>query len=443
MPIAVQWGGQVLMDGAGAPKRQPYALATCLSTVCRVLDVDYVQDWNVGQFEYWGAVGHYTIAEKACEIIDDAQLKALMKANLASITFPLSEINKKNMQGLSTHEFVPLADVPDMVWKVGPNKRGGMTSPEHSNHFADMDKKDSSHRTLLEICEKSAKNIDPDVWMKYYTDPQVKDESKGLLPFRCWQIYDEMVDAVEAGDATRFVCAAGILSHYVGDACQPLHISYMFNGNPAVTETVQVKDKNGDLQPVEQPVAHGVHSAYEDGLVNFHTPEIMDGLHKMLDGKPHGLPLNKDSGFGAAEATVNLMQETFDTIQPLDIVNAYVPIKKLKPKEVADQLWKKFGQDTVKVMANGARTLSMLWDSAWKEGGGTAKVAKAGKISPGAFKKLYIRPDFMHSFTLAQIKPALSAAANGSSGHAKNAAKKKSPTVKKTVTAKKAKSAKK
>ena len=37
-----------------------------------------------------------------------------------------------------------------------------MTSPEHSNHFADMDKKDSNNNTLLQICEKSAANIDPE-----------------------------------------------------------------------------------------------------------------------------------------------------------------------------------------------------------------------------------------------------------------------------------------
>ena len=217
-PLAVQWGGQVLMTGGGTQEGQPYALATSLSTVCRILNIDYVQDWNIGHPEYWGAVGHYTIAEKACEIVKDAQLKSLMMANLNSITFPLGQINAGNMKGLSTKNFVPLADVPDMVWKVGPNKRGGMTSPEHSNHFADMDKKDSNNTTLLELCEKSAKNIDPTVWMTYYNDPKVKDGSKGLLPFRCWQIYDEMVDAAGKGDAKRFVCTAGILSHYVGDA---------------------------------------------------------------------------------------------------------------------------------------------------------------------------------------------------------------------------------
>lgn len=34
-----------------------------------------------------------------------------------------------------------------------------------------------------------------------------------------WQFYDALVDLASAGDMTGFVAAAGLLSHYVGDAC--------------------------------------------------------------------------------------------------------------------------------------------------------------------------------------------------------------------------------
>lgn len=403
LPLAVQWGGAVL---GGEETPQPFALATNLSTVCRELDVDFISDLNSGQFEYWGAVGHYTIAEFACNLVQDSHLRSLMQANAENITFPEAEINGKNMKGLSNQPFVPLADVPDMVWKVGPYKRGGMTSPEHSNHFADMDKKDSSGQTLLDLCEASDANITPARWLKYYKDPKVKDKSNGLLPFRCWQIYQEMVDAVSKRDATRFVCAAGILSHYVGDACQPLHISYMFNGDPAHTETVAVT-KKGVTSDVIQPVAKGVHSAYEDGLVNLHAIDIHQDLHHALDGKTHGLPLNTQSGFGAAKAVVHLMSQTFNVIEPAEIVKAFVPIRKMKPKQVADKLWNKFGPDTEKVLAKGAKTLAMLWDSAWKEGGGDASLAGKGEIPSDDLKKLYINPSFLKSYTLAQIGPAL------------------------------------
>jgi hypothetical protein len=63
----------------------------------------------------------------------------------------------------SVINFVPLAGVPDMVWKVGPYKRGGMNSPEHAHHFADMDRtvdpKLPDGATLLEICDGMPQNV--------------------------------------------------------------------------------------------------------------------------------------------------------------------------------------------------------------------------------------------------------------------------------------------
>ena len=66
-----------------------------------------------------------------------------MDTNLSRISFAAQQINKKTTSGLSKHDFVPLADVPDLVWKIGPYNRG---QPEHPNHFADMDKKNSVTR---------------------------------------------------------------------------------------------------------------------------------------------------------------------------------------------------------------------------------------------------------------------------------------------------------
>src|SRR5262249_49745745 len=144
------------------------------------------------------------------------------------------------------------------------------------------------------------------------------DKSQGLLPFRVWQFFEAMVNFAKAGDVTQFVCAAGILSHYVGDACQPLHISYMFDGDP------DDKVHNG----------HGVHAAYEDGMVDSHTPEIMSGVDKQL-GDRLDLP-DVNDGPSAAVAVVDLMQKTFATIQPGDIVDAFVKVKDEKPKAISD-----------------------------------------------------------------------------------------------------------
>jgi hypothetical protein len=169
-PIALQWGGQIFMDQS--TQGSSYALATLLTTVCNELDVTLLRDWNTGLPEYWGAVGHYSIATKAIGVIRNENLKRLMDANLARISFNMSDINKKNMQGLSKRDFVPLADVPDMVWKIGPYRRGGMTSPEHANHFANMDRRLKQPlpqgATLLDICKNKPNNVNVALWQQYY-----------------------------------------------------------------------------------------------------------------------------------------------------------------------------------------------------------------------------------------------------------------------------------
>jgi hypothetical protein len=405
MPIAVQWGGHVFVGAAGT-SRLRYALATCLSTVCNLLEVDVIRDWNIGHTPYWGAVGHYSIANKACDLIRNGRLKKLFAANLDNISFDVGGITKKNLQGLSKKDFVPLADVPDLVWKLGHYNRG---DAEHPNHFADMDKPAPDGRTLLDICRDHPENVRVGVWQNYYTS--VKDESRGLLPFRVWQFYQAMVEFVRQGAAEKFVCAAGVLSHYVGDACQPLHISYLFNGDPDdAVPTQQRNRRTHQLETVNAPRAAGVHAAYEDGMVDYHAAELLAGIDAQADGP--ALPLVR-GGHAAAVAVVTLMQSTFDAIKPRDIVNAYLKAKGKPPKQIAGDLYEQFGKATAQVMALGCRCLAMLWDSAWEEGGGDATIKELGAIEPPALAKLYQDRRFLPSHTLDTIGPLLGDGAAG------------------------------
>ncbi len=412
-PVALQWGGQVFLNGT--KQSSSYALVTFLSTVCNQLDVTLLRDWHTGLPQYWGAVGHYSIATKACGAVRSDKLKKLMQANLNNISYDVQEINKKSMQGLSNKDFVPLADVPDMVWKVGPHKRGGMNAPEHANHFADMDRrlnpKLPDGATLLEICNGKPQNVTVDVWRRYYDAVQKQfpgeHESRGLLPFRVWQIYDAMVSAVQQADVQRFVCAAGILSHYVGDSCQPLHISYMFDGDPDHSVAGVTRDpKTGEKKRGQVARGTGVHAAYEDDMVDRHVAEIIGGVDSLLSraSKP---PLVA-GGHAAAVAVVDLMQKTFQAIAPKDIVDEFVKVQDQKPAARADAMWKVLGQDTVKVMADGCMCLAQLWDSAWAEGGGDAHIHALGSIEQSALEKLYQSPDFLPSHTLDTIGSVLS-----------------------------------
>jgi hypothetical protein len=373
----MQWGGHVWVNGRSCQRVGRFALATCLSTVCRELNVTLLRDWNTGLPEYWGPVGHYTIGFFACQGIG-GRLGTLMKANQTTVSYPLdsigsrTKINEKGPSGL-----VPLADVPDRLWAHGKTLRGGADKP---NHFADMDKPDpkKGNKTLLQLCAEDPGRVNPDFWLEYYAD--IGDTGRGLLPFRVWQFFDEMVDAVKKHDATRFVAAAGILAHYVGDACQPLHCSFLHHGDrPGLT------DSSGD----------DVHTAYEESMLRKNAVEFLTMMTNAAasPGPPITAPA---SGQEAAQATVALMQRTFKTISPREIVDAFNDSK---------ELWPLFGVRTVKVMGDGIRTLQAIWRGAWKQGGGDTSIveAKLKAAPPTDLIALYMRKTWMPSKTLKTI----------------------------------------
>jgi hypothetical protein len=426
-PIAVQWGGDVLTASHGSA-RQPFALATLLSTVCTLLEVDPIRDWGFALPEYWGTVGHFTIANLACEVVSEPALRNLLNANLENITFQLGDITIKGTKGLSTRGFVPLADVPDLVWKMSPRLPGGQVipgsrgprghNPEQPNHFADMDQPPPDGTPdLLTLCN-NPNNIDPDVWIDYArkfppkqagTDPAA---AMGLLPFRVWQIYDAMVGFLKAGQRDEFVCAAGVLAHYVGDACQPLHISFLHHGdpdNPVTTTITHTKGKKaGQTETVN--LSSGVHEDYEqtmfrDAHGSAHEGEdLKTRLQALLnEGGSNGTLV--PGGRAAAIATVDLMKQTFATIHPKEICDAYdAALENGSSKsEILDMLFTTFGDRTVEVMSFGCRHLALLWERAWAEGDGSANIEDLTASKPSDLARIYNKHNFVQSFLLTEI----------------------------------------
>jgi len=403
-PMAVQWGGHVIVDDSGGKNvAHTYALATILSTVCRELDVDFVRAWNTGLPEYWGDVGHYTIGAKACQLLkNNKPLSDLMMANLDRIAYRDEQIQPKTFKGLSKADFVPLADVPDKVWKMhGVGARGGSENP---NHFADMDKPLANGQTLLDITSDGNGGTNPAkvtvaTFQDYYT--QIKDPSRGLLPFRVQQLYQLMVKASHDNDPANFVAAAGAMAHYVGDACQPLHISYKFNGDP------DHKEPDGNGKMVKR--GDGVHEAYEAHMLNKHAPELLSRLNTKLNIAPgqlgtHGRTDFCASSHDAAVKVVDLMRAAFGTITPDDIIDVFVSDE--------SKLWDRFGEQTVDLIADGSRCLALLWDSAWRAGGG--KITVLGSVDKDALKTRYNDPKWAPSLKLADISSELDGSGPGS-----------------------------
>jgi len=370
-PIALQWGGNILKgDNHGSGLR--FALATCLSTICRELDMDIISKWNVGLSEYWGKTGHYKIAATACDLVTDRKLKKLLSANKSVIAFSDQAIEAGDLKKIDAKQFVPLADVPDYVWRTYRKK-------DAVSHFADMDEEGRGNykgKTLLALSAKKS-NIDIDVWNRFYDSLDFKSKERGALPFRVWQIYSQMVNFVRESNISRFVCAGGVLSHYIADACQPLHISRLHHGNPG-------KKK-------EKPV----HSKYENDMLDRYALDVIAGINAKFQRSRRRLKKISD-GHEAAALTVRLMRQTLKTLPPEDIIDAF---NHSSGRKRIPHMFDTLGKRTISCMAEGCILLASLWNSAWKEGGGD-KINKnrLHGVSRTTLKNIYNDKKFLPAF---------------------------------------------
>lgn len=448
-PFAVLWGKHEFVED-GRQTAQPFALATALSTTLERLNLDLVRDLNADNDLIWGWVGHYLIGNTlptTIQLLTAPEVKSLgtfltehmsllsMNPNAALDNDPRVIVNDANGQPkLDDPQFVPLADVPDNVWKSnvnffqlqgddgkkrrqpGPGSRGQF---DNANHFADVDLPYKEFDTFLEFVLSDVKaNMEPAVWLDYYKavtprfdawaialgkEPRPKSHW-GALPFRVWQLYKAMRGAAQAGDAALFLCAGGVLIHYVGDACQPLHTSFLSQGDP------------DDL--IDKPVAEGqkmradgVHSGYEDDMINygFQKKQLLDSIEEEIKRQqkdPKEKLVAIETSKKAGELIVRLAAKTHETIQPRDIVDAWVELKPLKKSDRTAEMWERFGSGTVQCMARGSRCLAHLWSEAWTRGGGDTNIGSTANVTQGQIQALYENPEVLKSVSLDKYKGA-------------------------------------
>ncbi len=420
-PLAVEWGAQALQE-AGVSPALHFTLATSLASICRQLDVELVRTGSTTARPYWGQVGHYSIGTFAVNALATDKLGKLMKANKDRVSFVEEGLDpetiREALRRAKDDEFVPLADVPDIVWKRTPHQmpggrdrpagNGRTTGPEHPTHYADIDEpRASDDKTLLELCLADSRRLDVEHWRAFYDEQgHTKSKERGLLPFRIWQIFDEMVASLEKGRVDRFVCAAGILSHYVGDACQPLHGSMYADGYADQEIYVTKKHRDGTTTEEKSHVGAGVHGAYETAMIDRYAAEIVDGLTRRAEGKAK-LVAVKD-GHDAGMETIRLMSRSAKRIPPRKVVDTFVAAGGTKTVAVYDALWNELGEDTIAVMWDGAQVLASIWEGAWKVGGGSA--IKATELKPRSLAKLkalYESPKFLPSLDLDEIASVL------------------------------------
>ncbi|MEO8099330.1 MAG: S1/P1 Nuclease [Acidobacteriota bacterium] len=422
-PLALQWGGQVFQETGG---QFSYALATSLTSVCQSLDVETMLEHNLGVMPYWGQVGHYTIASFACGLVGNAKLKGFVQDNITQISFTMAELTPdKISEALKAardgESIVPLADVPDIVWKqhytkfyggrdtqwAGPAHSAG---PEHPTHYADVDlTRPVDGKSLLQLSlANPAANISVAFWKTFYDDAgHNASRDRGLLPFRVWQFFDAMKGFAAAGKPADYLCAAGVLAHYVGDACQPLHGSKYADGySDQPMDIVHHKRETGEEYIEHSHVGAGVHSTYESKMIDRHADDLLPKIQTQASALP-ALPAIT-SGHAAAVAIVELMGRSALAIPPKDLVDAYLAAGGKSTVAVQDALWNDYGNATAGVMADGARVLAAIWEGAWIQGSGAAiPQAQLGFVDPDALYNLYTDTDFVKSLDLDHIAPEL------------------------------------
>ncbi len=349
-PLALQWGGHSLLEPGGQGVMQ-FALASSLANVCRMLDVEIIRDWSIDHSLYWGKVGHYKIGYSACFLSSNKSLDTLLRANAERISVGDDSISNGDMpSALKRNEFIALADVPDLVWRY-TRKR------DQANHFADMDQsggKEGNVSTLMQLWESDPDSHTPQAWTKFYdslADPP-PDQHRGALPFRVRQLYVAMVDFVRQGDVPSFICAAGVLAHYVGDACQPLHISHLHHGHEG------------------NEAEEAVHSVYETKMLDRFSSELVTSVNRLLATRTVSEIIK--GGERASDLVVRMMKNTIAALPPEKVIDVF---NEVRGRGQVSHMWQKLGEDTMNLVAEGALCLAALWQSAWIEGDGDQNVA--------------------------------------------------------------------
>ncbi|MEH3138785.1 MAG: hypothetical protein PGN37_01135 [Mycobacterium kyogaense] len=407
----------------------------------------------------WLGTGHYGIATHAEESVrngarhirdvaagtageptpKESGLAALLAVNQGMISYTPAEIAQGNFERRLAADgdagrFIPLADVPDVIWKQLPKSidehdgrvggrdtvRAGFASdgPEHPNHYADIDVSVDGETTWRERCLADPDLIAPRTWLRdLYGVLDVAPKHQGLLPFRVWQLFDGMVDFVRARDLSGFLAAAGVCAHYVGDAAQPLHGSALSNGDPS--RDVYRTGRDGKAHRFDY--GDGVHLAYEGTLITHNAREVIDGIAALAPTMRSAPAIT--TGRGAARAVLQLMHDVAAILTPIDIVNCYqtartqyetnpetIPPHLTKTTAITTDMWKQLGGSTIEVMRRGSDVLANIWESAWVTGGGrdiTVEQVSQHTITKDALQALYTDPDFMPSRRLDEIEDQL------------------------------------
>ena len=146
----------------------------------------------------------------------------------------------------------------------------------------------------------------------------------------------------------------------------------------------------------------GSHSKWKIREGHYLPKEVRTGLDDFAIGKLGPALKKVTTGHEAGVACLELMRRSARRLPPTQICEVYEGLGGGASKATLQGLWSALGNDTIACLADGARTLAMLWESAYRQGNA---VAFKNAVAESSLKKTYEGKKFLDSLHLANLDP--------------------------------------
>ncbi len=357
-PLAATWGA---VDFIGGGKSRQLVLATFLSNVCKATDMELVTRQNIGYRPIWSGKKHVKLAEFAANLLIGSGGSLGTFLTGGSVDSPRYEL------------LTSLAKLPD-DWKGHKGRRD-----ENPNHYANINLANGG-KQLSEL------PLNPEQWLKFYEDFQAStgEKNRGALPFRVREVFLEMQSSIKNKKLENAFAAAGILAHYISDACNPAHVNCWGRGDPAWEDGSSMGGPRAQF-----------HSCWDD-------PAGIDEENVRAQYKKISKQSSKKykTGDAAAKAAMALMEKTLDLVDVKKFVKSDDPAGS---KKAAHDFCKYEGRDTIAAcIAQGVALLLALWRSALgAPGNGNLNPQAIGSMQLAGLRERVLNdPGFLPSVSL-------------------------------------------
>jgi len=164
----------------------------------------------------------------------------------------------------------------------------------------------------------------------------------GTLPWRIAGVLKDLAGAMRRGDGARIVTNAGYLSHYVGDAYQPLHLTVHHDGEGACGE--------------------GIHRAFEAVMIERSLPRYRDAV---LRGRAAVEAIDHPVAF-----LLDRMRESYPLAERiLEADRDATRGMRKDGRDYWEELDRRAGPIAERQMTSAAATVAALWHAAWVDAG--------------------------------------------------------------------------